>query len=260
MIDKHIHEDEFRLRILATDECNKSCYHCLNDFQGAPRGLYVGLTTTQIVVNDYLGVIDNPIITISGGEPSLHPKFMDLLDITGKNVIVVTNGRLLYQDCWEYASKMIGKLHIGIDSPFQFFDELETFKGEVVFQYVLHEGFDYGKVIEIVESCCQKGYVIKIFQDFYAPESFDIIYTKLVNTFRDHYLYPPYRIRFRHTGVQINRGRGCNGCMNRCITLKALWLFPDNTVSPCPQAKLLREMPTGDYMGRAYLFHKKIKK
>ncbi len=35
-MDKMIHADEFRFRILVTDQCNKDCHFCLNDFQ--PKG------------------------------------------------------------------------------------------------------------------------------------------------------------------------------------------------------------------------------
>lgn len=32
-----------------------------------------------------------------------------------------------------------------------------------------------------------------------------------------------------------NRGPLCHGCTKDCVTLKALWLFPNNTASGCPQ-------------------------
>ncbi|MFW6272886.1 MAG: hypothetical protein ACOC2U_03805 [bacterium] len=35
-IDKQIHANEFKLRILVTNDCNKSCKFCLNDFQPKP--------------------------------------------------------------------------------------------------------------------------------------------------------------------------------------------------------------------------------
>ena len=37
LFNKLIHQDEFRLRILMTDGCNKNCSFCLNDFQKKPE-------------------------------------------------------------------------------------------------------------------------------------------------------------------------------------------------------------------------------
>jgi len=42
-------------------------------------------------------------------------------------------------------------------------------------------------------------------------------------------------IRTRFTGQQLNRGKACLGCKKECVTLKALWYFPDGSSSTCPQ-------------------------
>ncbi len=73
--------------------------------------------------------------------------------------------------------------------------------------------------------------------------------------------YPGKTIKARYTGIQQNRGIGCTGCTNKCITLKALWLFPNGRTSTCPQLeahafpKAKTRQDIRDHIDMAYKFH-----
>ena len=43
MIDPMIHANEFKLRLLLTDRCNRRCSFCLNDFQRKPGSEHLSL-------------------------------------------------------------------------------------------------------------------------------------------------------------------------------------------------------------------------
>ena len=44
LFDKQIHRNEFKLRLLMINACNRNCGFCLNDFQEKPNGnpLFLG--------------------------------------------------------------------------------------------------------------------------------------------------------------------------------------------------------------------------
>jgi len=72
-----IHRDEFRLRILLTNDCNKDCHFCLNDFQ--PKGkTYVHAFDVIDCIRAYgqfmKSIKEKSIVTFAGGEPGLHHK------------------------------------------------------------------------------------------------------------------------------------------------------------------------------------------
>lgn len=48
-------------------------------------------------------------------------------------------------------------------------------------------------------------------------------------------------VSFRFIGKQENRGPGCAGCNKTCVTLKAAWVFPDATITHCPQDPATRQ-------------------
>ena len=116
LFDKKIHQDEFRLRILMTNGCNKSCSFCLNDFQKKPNGKpeFIDVMQAWKACSYYCAFMhdkkEKPIITFSGGEPGIHPDIHKIIR-TAKRfdafVKVVTNGTALYLtelkdyvDCW----------------------------------------------------------------------------------------------------------------------------------------------------------------
>lgn len=82
-----------------TSRCNLRCKHCYNES---------GILREEIsleALNNILGCYDEnvyPFITLSGGEPLLHPKFWDILktikDSGVQNILLITNATLITPD------------------------------------------------------------------------------------------------------------------------------------------------------------------
>jgi hypothetical protein len=234
MQNKQIHRDEFRLRILLTNACNKDCVYCLNDFMPKPSSLPV-----QIAPGDAIQVIrqycyfmqakkQTPIITFSGGEPGLEP-FLPVYVQEAKYgnavVKVATNGLALhFRELW----KTVDCWHVHLDRKINF----EGFTGkDLVVQIVVTDKMPWEKLCRLVDCFTFQGIKVKLFEDFFAetarPKQF---IEELVN-------YKPDLVYTRFTGKQENRGVACLGCEEKCVTLKALWVFPDGSCSTCPQGK-----------------------
>jgi len=246
MFDKQIHKDDFRLRLLLTNKCDKKCNHCLNDFQVKGND-YLDFLLASQVINDYClfmkkkGLI--PQVELSGGEPGLHPNLDGMISfahISGAFVKVNTNGLALHVipqeirdqvDCW----------HVGVtgcDDDILY--DIEEVNGQA--QYVV----TYDRVIFGLPAIAHfyRKVPLKLFVDFYADGSdkYEIEnYIKLYST-----MYP--NIKSRYTGVQENRGTICKGCNRKCITLKAIWVFPDGTMSLCPQHQRKKHIINIDFM------------
>jgi len=249
VFDKSIHRDEFRLRILMTDGCNKNCSFCLNDFQPKPRGKpeFIDAAFAAQLISVYCHKMEligkQPIVTFSGGEPGIHPKIHTIVRYAkrrGAVVKVVTNGTALYLtplkefvDCW----------HVSVTKKDENLIEfLETNPGyNVQIQHVLIRGHEFlgrkyfplREPYELIKFYGPKRLPIKLWVDFFDSKedkkSTEGAIIGLVS------LFPDYEIKSRFAGRQENRGIACRGCERDCVTLKALWAFPDNTVSVCPQ-------------------------
>lgn len=256
MHDKQIHRDEFRLRVLTTNMCIHGCRNCLNDFQQNVPGYLLDYDTLYNVSGEYLSIPNNkPVVTFSGGEPALHPKLWSMLAcFNSDNVILVTReSTLLQRKNYRDVLDAVCELHISIGERIseRTLYMIKDFPGKVVFQKVVYEDTTYD---ELNTLCYGEVYPIKFFQDFYAPPAFDNKFLDMMQHLKEQ--NPGIDIRYRFTGVQENRGPGCHGCTKRCVTLKALWVFPDGSVSPCPQRPELRQRPRGTYMQDAVEFHK----
>lgn len=234
LFDKKIHRDEFRLRVLMTNGCNKNCSFCLNDFQEKPEGKpeLIDLSHAQKACAYYSAFMyskkEQPIITFSGGEPGIHPEIHRIIRTAKANgafVKVVTNGTALYLsllkdyvDCW----------HVSVVKPnyelLEFLDNNPDYNVQI--QHVINHFTD--NVIRLYA-----GYTIKIWTDFFSSPEQKEKCRKAIKNFTER--YPKIDIISRYTGKQENRGRACEGCSKECVTLKALWVFPDGSVSTCPQ-------------------------
>ena len=76
----------------ATNACNLTCLHCLRDKSGARHDLDLRLVDRLLSEGRPLGL---HAASLTGGEPTIHPKFDDLLDLLGRHEIAftfVTNG------------------------------------------------------------------------------------------------------------------------------------------------------------------------
>lgn len=233
IFDKQIHKDDFRLRILVTNGCNKQCKNCLNDFQSKPINKidFLDPIIAKDIIKPYcLFMGSKSQVEISGGEPGIYPHLKEVVSYAkGFNsfVKVNTNGTALnrgideFVDCW----------HIGVTGiQSDLVENIIKVNGQIqlVVTYDKIEEVEY-----IVRYYSFYNIPIKLFVDFFSEgkekEEIEKKIVTIINT------YPNFNIKTRYTGVQENRGILCSGCNKKCITLKALWVFPSGKVSPCPQ-------------------------
>lgn len=230
MLDKQIHANELKLRLLLTNECNLSCSFCLNDFQ--PKGReYLPLETAIEAIDRYVEHVQGkyPVqIYLSGGEPTLHPDFFKILEYALKfgRVTLNTNGLRLV-----FAPFNISKLaddalciHIGATEALESIAALAK-KTNANIQLVL---VDLDKTQALIDFYTGRGIPVKVFDNFLdqQPDRYRVLFGMNM---------PNPLVDFRFTGRQENRGPGCDGCELSCITLKALWVRPNGTASPCAQ-------------------------
>ncbi|KKN28302.1 hypothetical protein LCGC14_0855380 [marine sediment metagenome] len=233
MFDKTIHRDEFRLRILLTNQCNKNCHFCLNDFQPKRPAQCVSPMDTVDCLRAYgtfmKSIKEKSIVTFSGGEPGIHP-WLDFILHHAKGycdvIKVVTNGmalnsdRIRYVDCW----------HVGVTHKDHVVRDFAHHAKDMVVQIVITEDQPNHQLIDIIGFYIKAGIKVKLFADFNCE--IQKYLQARIDFFIDHF---EEGISTRFTGKQENRGSACAGCEKRCVTLKALWMFPDGSSSTCPQ-------------------------
>lgn len=256
VFDKQIHRNDFRLRLLVTNGCNKNCYHCLNDFQDKPsqdEETFLDLEVANRIIGDYCLYMwfiqkQKPQVEFSGGEPGLHLRLTEMLEHAYRwnaKVKVNTNGLAInkwskkFVDCW----------HVGwsYSDP----DKIKEINGQMQLvvtarnaPYIDREARFYGS----------RNIPLKLFIDFFDSKN-----PKIIKAIKDCVRkYPNYDIRTRFTGVQENRGVLCSNCSKKCITLKALWVFPDSTISPCPQKKIREKYKSMLQIAQACEAHKPL--
>lgn len=232
--DKLIHQNEFRLRVLLTNKCNKNCSFCLNDFQPKEPTQYA----TPFDLNDCIrayaqfmkSIKELSIITFSGGEPGIYP-FLDMVLYTASHycdiVKIVTNGTAFKEHLIPY----VDKWHIGVTEKLEL-DRFVEYSERITIQIVVTDEMD-DSLIDLVDHYHDAGFLVKLFIDFNSKDKPNL--EEKIQRVADYF---PDRICTRFTGKQINRGMACAGCEKECVTLKALWYFPDGTSSTCPQGVL----------------------
>lgn len=109
-----------KLRLIITGECNLSCFYCHNEGQSR-KSFYMPLSTVTSLTTslENLGVpVDE--VTISGGEPALHPNLVQIvgrISMLSTKVSIVSNGLLLSGTTMDLLrSAGLRKLRLGVDS------------------------------------------------------------------------------------------------------------------------------------------------
>ncbi len=78
-----------------TNECNLACLHCIEE-SGPGKAFRDELSREQIfAILDQLAAKDVPYLSLSGGEPMLHPLFFEMVEYIcagGTQLKVETNG------------------------------------------------------------------------------------------------------------------------------------------------------------------------
>ncbi len=103
-------------QIVPMRRCNLSCAYC-NEYDDFSKPVPLEEMVRRI---DHLGRLGTSIITISGGEPLLHPELDDIIRRirhTGALAGMITNGYLLMPDCIERLNKAgLDHMQISIDN------------------------------------------------------------------------------------------------------------------------------------------------
>ena len=246
-LDKDIHRNEFRLRVLTTNTCNQECSYCLNDFQNKIPEYFIDVDFAKRIIEEYcffmkFNVQSTPLINISGGEPGIHPGIHDIVRApsSASKVMLNTNGTALkltdldpYVDHW--------RVHVFNTDP-TLLNHINRTQAQIVF--VVTEDTSMNQLDEIIRFYSYHNIEIKLFVDFNCSEYFLHVFPAMVQAMK--LKYPKAIIKTRFTGLQKNRGKACKGCNERCITLKALWVFPEGYVSTCPQGKKEKIFPDGN--------------
>ena len=234
IINKQIHANELKLRILMTDGCNKipRCSACLNDFQPIPANgqiQFINPDLAKIAINQYADSFKGkyPLqVYFSGGEPTMHPDLVNLMKFAQSldcRVTLITNG--IFPDSLELPLTLFSNaIHFGTYEKSQRHAKRANKMGgliQCVYPYIDESFIKFYSLYNLP---------IKVFQDFYDTSDNYIAFAKEMTE-----KFPYANLSFRHTGIQENRGSGCNGCEKICCTLKAAWIFPDSGTSPCPQ-------------------------
>jgi len=256
MIDKMIHKDEFRLRMLLTNQCNKHCSFCLNDFQPKEPKAHIHRKTALECLKAYgnfmKSIGEKSIVTFSGGEPGIY-NWLDLLLKHARYycdvVKVVTNGTALkhkrdkYVDCW----------HVGVTyKDYKIKDFARSCTKNVIAQLVVTENTSYIHLMCVIRFYLNAGIKVKLFADFNSEKQEYL--RERIESLIDHFGEGVYT---RFTGEQKNRGAACTNCNRKCVTLKALWVFPDGSSSTCPQghAELFKGEDWHRVIKKAYEAH-----
>jgi GTP 3',8-cyclase len=109
-----------KLRLIITGECNLSCFYCHNEGQ-AQKAFYISPTLVELICSALASEDVVPKeVTISGGEPLLHPCLMEIVaqaaSICAK-VTLVTNGVLFTKTTLASLGRAgLTKIRLGVDS------------------------------------------------------------------------------------------------------------------------------------------------
>lgn len=270
-MEKMCHADEFRLRLLVTDSCNMKCDYCLNDFQSTKNtNKFLDIDTALLIARKYIKFVNfmgihTPIITISGGEPGLYPDLFKLVQSIKMShedckVVICTNGKVFAHPAWRALDEYIDFLHVHI-FPGTFIDFSKLTLATPVVQMVYTDNIPDKEYEEMIDYYHHLGIKFKMFVDFYGEDELDEDYHDFIQKMNTKY----DNVLSRFTGLQENRGIGCDGCKLSCVTLKGMWVFPDGKISTCPQANVnklqhINDLNLSEYIIDAYNFHKLIKK
>jgi len=124
-VGNSVYQVEFcHLQINITSKCNMRCEHCRGDYSGS----------THLSLEDFNSIMDfakghmqkGAPFLISGGEPLLHPNFLEIMAILKKRgvefVSVTTNGSFVTPELLDYLDKLKFKnlrISVSLDSLYE---------------------------------------------------------------------------------------------------------------------------------------------
>jgi AdoMet-dependent heme synthase len=102
-----------------THKCNLVCKHCFNN-SGPWRTDFLSFETVCGIL-DQLRVMGNYYVSVTGGEPLMHPHIFEILEYavnSGFGVILATNATLITSHIAERLSKIeLSQIQVSIDAP-----------------------------------------------------------------------------------------------------------------------------------------------
>ena len=201
-------------------------------------------------VENYPGQLKRRVY-LSGGEPTLHPAFGEIVFFLKRELncelTLCTNGNNWSDLILQNVYSQIDHLHFSFGflsgrKAVQYFedilDKLENWKTHhdkknIVVSMVTKEGHAFEESLEAMhdfQHSTGNGFTLKLWGDLRYGSAHPINeqYARLLMRYPDLV----HRGPVEHP---VNRGPGCFGCDRTCPTLKAIWVRPNGTISPCPQ-------------------------
>lgn len=109
-----------KIRLIVTAKCNLDCFYCHNEGQ-AKEDTFMSSSQVEVIGHALdAASLRAAEVTISGGEPLLHPELAEIVGLAGgfaDHVTMVSNGVLAHPAQLEIlAGKGLRKLRLGVDS------------------------------------------------------------------------------------------------------------------------------------------------
>ena len=172
------------LRVLLADTCNIQCRYCHNEGQPSRPGTPTVLADTETLLGVFASLGDRGLeeIRFSGGEPTLHPRWLDLVEWVDRHLDVeigmATNGLRLTRDDVRRVAKTRLRLNIHLPATSDpSYRQVTTVPGFGLLQARLvdlascgvpfalnyvHEPDDLPRLIEALQMCRRCGHDIKV--------------------------------------------------------------------------------------------------
>jgi MoaA/NifB/PqqE/SkfB family radical SAM enzyme len=116
------------INIYPTDRCNLKCSMCFEKLR-KPK--------PELEISDWIKIVDQikkfrPRIHLSGGEPFVYPKIIELISYIKKSglfLTITTNGTFLTECAHDIIRMMVNRIHISIDGPKETHDRIRGVEG-----------------------------------------------------------------------------------------------------------------------------------
>jgi GTP 3',8-cyclase len=142
------------LRVSLTNVCNMRCVYCVPETQFLPKKDGIDYRELASLVVKLSQSIDLKDIRITGGEPTVHPNFIDFVEILCqnglKNIKITTNGLTLEPFITKLAALGIQEINFSLDSLLE-----ENFK-RISKQNNLH------KILTNIDLCLKNKIKVKV--------------------------------------------------------------------------------------------------
>ncbi len=109
--------EEVSMHLYLTNRCNLSCPHCYM-FSGQPNGMELSTFEIKRLIKDFAELGEGAVLTLSGGEPTLHPDFEEIVHFAfdrGLDIQLMTNGTCLSPSVIDAIAPCLTSVQVSID-------------------------------------------------------------------------------------------------------------------------------------------------